>query len=75
MMSSLSIGIGLGSMASPPVAGLLFEAEPVYLLYLVGGLTLVQGLLVTAMWNIAGYACTIATQHQQQALPQEQSAD
>ncbi len=52
-------GCGLGSMASPPLAGLLFEAGPLYLLALVAGLAALQGLAVIGMWNTAGYACVV----------------
>jgi hypothetical protein len=53
-------------MASPPLAGLLFEVGPLYLLYLVLGLAALQGALVILMWNTAGYTCMV---------PQKTAAD
>ena len=55
----MGAGIGLGSMASPPLAGLLFEVGPLYVLYLVGGLSGLQGILVIAIWHVAGYTCIV----------------
>jgi hypothetical protein len=49
-------------MASPPLAGLLFEAGPLYLLALVAGLAALQGLAVIGMLNTAGYACVVPQQ-------------
>ena len=46
-------------MASPPLAGLLFESSPIYLIYLVAGLVALQGLLVILVWQTAGYTCVV----------------
>ena len=46
------LGCGAGSLASPPIAGFLFTADPQNVLYMVFALSLGQVALAAALWGM-----------------------
>lgn len=54
LSSIFFIGLGLGSLSSPPLAGLLFSMEPMSVLYLVALMVAIQASTVAALACISG---------------------
>lgn len=53
------IGLGVGSLSSPPLAGWLFQLEPMYVMYLACAMVIIQCTTVLVMWvSTKGLACS-----------------
>merc|ERR1712154_363770 len=53
LSSVFFIGLGIGSLSSPPLAGWVFMLSPLNVLYTVGVMVTLQCLAVLFMWTVA----------------------
>jgi len=53
LSSIFFIGLGIGSLSSPPLVGWMFMINPMYVMYTVGIMVLIQSISVLFMWLIS----------------------